>query len=92
MKNSNFMKMPESSPNRQKTLWEKEKLLIKCFQKNCTADMLKPVIVWERVNPLLNDQIWHVPKFKAFADELYVNMKISFFDRVENSGKRRKCW
>ena len=28
MTNSNLMKMTESSPNQQKTLWEKEKLLI----------------------------------------------------------------
>ena len=42
---SNLMKMAESSPNRKKTLWEKEKLLItnnfsffQCFQKTCAAD------------------------------------------------------
>ena len=33
-------------------------------------------------------------KFKAFADDILkvAKMMISFFDRVENTGKRRKCW
>ena len=43
---SNVMKMAESSPNRKKTLWEKEKLLVtsnfsffpQCFWKTWTAD------------------------------------------------------
>ena len=54
---SNLMKMAESSPNRLKILWEKEKLLVmsnfsfslRVFQKSCTANTLKPGLVWERV-------------------------------------------
>ena len=53
-----LMKMVESSTNGQKTLWEKEKLLVisnfsffpQCFQKNCTEDMQKQGLVWERDN------------------------------------------
>ena len=52
------MKMAESYPNRKKTLWEKEKLLVtsnffyshSVFQKTCTADTSKPGLVWERAN------------------------------------------
>ena len=48
--------MADRSPNRWKTLLEKEKLLVtsnfsfsQCFQKTHTADTLKPGLVWERV-------------------------------------------
>ena len=48
------MKMAESSPKGEKTVWEKEKLLVTSnfsfthsFQKACTADTLKPGLVWE---------------------------------------------
>ena len=50
-------KMAESYPNRKKTLWEKEKLLLfpQCFQKACFPGVSKGVIVWEWVNPLPNN-------------------------------------
>ena len=42
-----------------KTLWKKREiaryeqflLFPQCFQRTCTADMQKPGLVWERVNP-----------------------------------------
>ena len=47
--------MAERFPNRQKTLLEKDKLILEqfvlypqCFQKTCTADTKKPGLVWER--------------------------------------------
>ena len=51
------MTMAENSPNGyKKSMWEKEKLLVtsnfssfQCFEKTCTADMLKQGLVWERV-------------------------------------------
>ena len=55
--NSNLTKMEENYPNRRKTLWEKEKLLVKsnfsfsqCFQKACFPGASEGVIVWEWVN------------------------------------------
>ena len=50
--------MTASYPNRQKTLWEKEKLLVtsnfsfflQCFQKACFPRTSKGVNVWEWVN------------------------------------------
>ena len=54
---SNLMKVTESSPNGKKTLWEKEKLIVRsnfsffqCFQKTYIADTYKPGLVWERIN------------------------------------------
>ena len=43
--------------------------------------------MWYRVNPLPNDKIWDVTKFKKFAgDKLKIDeMTISLFDRVENT-------
>ena len=38
--------MAESSPNR----YEQFLLFPQCFQKTCTADTLKPGLVWERIN------------------------------------------
>ena len=54
----------ESYPNGQKTLWEKEKLLVtsnfsfshSVFKKACFPEVLKGVIVWEWVNPFPNDK------------------------------------
>ena len=47
--------MAERFPNGQKTLLEKDKLLLEqfvlfpqCFQKTCTADTYKQELVWER--------------------------------------------
>ena len=65
-----------------------------CFQKTCTADMYKPMLVWERVNPFPNDKILTFPKLKDFADK---NFKFDgkgrkFSKRVEkHGGKRRNC-
>ena len=49
--------MAESFPNGQKTLLEKDKLILEqfvpfpqCLQKTCTADTYKPGLVWDRVN------------------------------------------
>ena len=44
------MKMKESYPDGWKTLREKEKLLVTCFQKTCTADTYKPGFVQQMVN------------------------------------------
>ena len=52
------MKMAQSSPKREKTLWSEkgeiaryEQLLLfpECFKKTSTADSLKPGLVRERV-------------------------------------------
>ena len=45
-------------------------------------------------NPLPDDKILDVIKLKAFPDDNLnvAMMTIPPFDRVENSGKRRKCW
>ena len=47
------------------------------------------------LNPFPNDKSSDVTKLKAFAEDKIevVKVKISVFDRVENTvGKRRKCW
>ena len=52
--------MEESYPNRKKTLWEKEKLLVmsnfsfshSVFKKACFPEVSKGVIVWEWVKML----------------------------------------
>ena len=45
--------MAESSPNRSKTLWEKEKLLVtSVFKRLVLQTRKKPGLVWERVNSL----------------------------------------
>ena len=45
-------------------------------------------------NPLPDDKILDMTNLKAFAEDNFSipKMKISIFDRVENTGKRRKCW
>ena len=45
-------------------------------------------------NSLPNYKLLDRAKLKAFPDDKLNNgvMMISAFDRVENSGKRRKCW
>ena len=45
-------------------------------------------------NPLPNDKILDMTKLKAFSDQkLYVaKVTISLFDRVGNTGKKRRCW
>ena len=48
------MNMAEISPKGWKTVWKKEKLeqfllFPQCFQKTCTADTLKPGLIWESV-------------------------------------------
>ena len=55
-------------------------------------------LVWERLlllfSPFPNGKILDVTKLKAFArNKLNIaRMIISLFDRVENTGKSRKCW
>ena len=48
---SNLMKMPEFFKGiENNTCYEQFLLFPQCFQKICTADTLKPGLVWERVN------------------------------------------
>ena len=56
------------------------------FQKACFPGASKGVIVWEWVNPLLNDKILDCSKLKAFADDkMNVKQKLKFdMGRVEN--------
>ena len=46
------------------------------------------------VNSLPKDKMLDMSKLKAFAGDKLKTMKvmISLCDRVENTGKRRKCW
>ena len=61
----------------------------------CRLILLKPGLVWERVNSLPDHKNLHCSKFKAFAD---INLNLAqvmefVFDRFENivvNGK--KCW
>ena len=44
-------------------------------------------------NSLPNTKFLDMTKLKAFADnKLNLANMISLFDRVENTGKRQKCW
>ena len=48
-----------------------------------------------RLNPLPNDEILDVTKFKAFAEDILnvARITISLFDVVENTGEKGgKCW
>ena len=55
------MKMAESSPSREKSLWEKEELLVtknfhlfpQCFQNDWYCRQVKTGLVWERINALM---------------------------------------
>ena len=57
------MKMTESSPNRVENIvgkggiahYEQFLLFPQCFQKTCTADMLKQRLFWERVKALAHN-------------------------------------
>ena len=46
------------------------------------------------LNSLPNDKILNVTKLKTLVDDKFkvAKLKISLFDREENTGKRRKCW
>ena len=72
------MKMAESFPKRLENTMGKgeidghEQFLLfpLCFLKTCTADTLKPGLVWEKVNPLPQVKITHFqriyrPQFKC---------------------------
>ena len=52
--------------------------------------MEKPGLVWERVNPLPNDKILHLSKFKAFADDNSNMTKTGKFecDTVEHNMRK----
>ena len=51
-------------------------------------------IVFKYFNPFQDDKILAWSKMKQFAEDKIdvVKMMISLLDRVENTGKRRKCW
>ena len=49
--------------------------------ETCTADMKKPGLVWERLNPLPNDKILDWSKLKACEDD-----KINMIEKLDNFG------
>ena len=57
-KNSrNFSRRVENTVEKRETArCEQFLLLPQCFQKTCSADMLKQGLVWEMVNPFPNDK------------------------------------
>ena len=74
--------------------YEQFLLFPQCLEKACFTGVSKGVVVWEWVNPLPNDKILDITKLKTFADNKsdIAKMTVSLYDRVDNSGKRRKCW
>ena len=73
----NLMKIPERSPNRLKTLWEKGKLLVtsnfsfshSVFKRLVMQTRKKPGLVSEKANTLQYDKILDLSKFKEFGDD-----------------------
>ena len=87
--------MAESYPNRYKTLWEKEKLLVtgnfsfsQCFQKACFPGASKGVIVWEWVKGWLVI-MWHY-EFRDCTSRIctYLMLKCSKFHAINLKSNR----
>ena len=66
-------------------LYEQFLLFPQCFQKTCTADSLKQVLVWERVKFFYHYRILDLSKVNTFADDkVKVAQKLkSVLGRVE---------
>ena len=82
-----FSKLVENTVSKGEiALYEQFLLFPQCFQKACFPGASKGVIVWEWVNPLPDDKILGLPKFKALADDksnVTQNIKV-VFHRIEN--------
>ena len=68
------MKIAESKTGRKH--WKKEQFLLfpQCFQKTCTPDMLKPVLVWERVKVgfiLSSESTKSLDKYNPLANDKF---------------------
>ena len=59
----NFFKRVENAVGRGEIArYEQFLLFLRCFQKTCTADTLKPGLVWERVKkPVLENRRGKLP-------------------------------
>ena len=97
---SNLMKMAENGPNRKKTLWEKEKLLVtskfllfpQCFQKACFPGASKGVIVWHIVRHYYLVSLTHyqTTNFRLFQTESLHSTISNLMKMAENGPNRKK--